>query len=177
MGMSLDADIMYGMVLRDGEGENLVDVPWMKDDDEDGDGDFEEWMAQQLGLEPLDYSTYPDAITDLRIPYAERYAKEKELRDAWSKANNTDEYYKKKRELLATVPVEIDGGGTDGYHTVILRLKASPKINAYYEAKEFDLDALAFTNEEQQSNRDARDFLAKYGVEWAPKWLLVPSYG
>lgn len=30
---------------------------------------------------------------------------------------------------------------------------------------------------EQIRGRDARDFLAQYGVEWAPKWLLVPSYG
>lgn len=175
MGMSLDADIMYGMVLRDGEGENLVDVPWTKDDDEDGDEDFEEWMAQQLGLQPLDYSTYPQV--DRSLPYEKRFAKGRELQEEWRKANNADAYYKKRRELIATVPVEIDGGGTEDYHTIILRLKASPKINAYYGAKEFDPGTLGFTNEEQQHSMDARDFLARYGVEWAPKWLLVPSYG
>lgn len=185
MGMSLDAEIMYGMVLFDGE-ETITNVPWRKSGDDEGEWDedeekeevdFEDWIAVQLGLEPLDYSTYPERINDHRIPYMERYAKEREMQEAWGKANNTDAYYAKKRELLATVPVEEDYGGTDGFHSIVLRLKGLPKIQAYYGPKEFDPDALAFTNEEMQRNRDARDFLARYGVEWAPKWLLVPSYG
>lgn len=172
--MSLNAEIMYGMVLFDGE-ETVVNVPWRKsgDDDEDEDEDFENWIVIQLGLEPLDWSTYPEeSYVPTRGNYTEYTAKMKVLRDEWAKRVDSKAYYAKAKELLATVPVEEDYGGTEDYHTIILRLKDSPKVNAYYSAVAFDPMAL-----EVPEDGAAIAFLGSFGVNWVGRWLLVPSYG
>lgn len=175
MGMSLTADIMYGMVLHDGE-ETVVNVPWRKsgdDEDEDNEEDFEDWVVAQLGLAPLDWSTYPEERYDYhsKESYDAYSARMKVLSDAWSERVGSKAYYAKKEELLDTVPVEEAWGGIEGYHTIILRLKGSPKVEAYYAAA-FDPMAL-----EVPDDSAAIAFLEPFGVKWVGSWLLVPSYG
>ena len=170
MGMSLDAEIMYGMVLFDGE-ETLINVPWRKSGD-----DFEDWIVAQLGLEPLDYSTYPEERYDYHSgeSYEAYSARMKELADAGGKRMDSKAYYAKKRELLTGAPVEEEWGGTDGFHSIILRLKASPKAYANHHPREFDPSGLVV---DAEVDLHAKRWLAGFDVVWEPKWLLVPSYG
>lgn len=169
MGMSLDAEIMYGMVLHEGD-ETIVDVPWGEDNDEEG---FEDWVVVQLGLAPLDWSTYPDEHFDRKKEsYTEYTTRTKVLSDAWKERVGSKAYYAKKGELLDTVPVEEAWGGTEDYRTTILRLKGSPRINAYYSFTSFDPMTLVIPDDSV-----AVTFLEPFGVKWAGSWLLVPSYG
>lgn len=179
MGMSLDAEIMYGMVLSMGD-ETVVNVPWRKSgdeevggDDENEDEDFDGWVVEQLGLEPLDWSTYPETRWyPQEESYTEYSVRSKAHSDAWSKRVGADVYYAKKKELLATVPVEETYGGTEDYHCIVLKLKGSPVINAYYDAVAFDPMTLFVSDDSA-----AATFLEPFDVKWVGSWLLVPSYG
>lgn len=179
--MSLDAEIIYGMLLAKGD-ETIVNVPWRKSGDDEGDWDededkeeedFDDWILVQFGLAPLDYSTYPEIRWDPQgESYTEYSVRSKALSDEWGKRVGSDEYYAKKKELLATVPVEETYGGTEDYHCIILRFKSSPTIGAYYDAEEFDPMTLLVPDDSA-----AVAFLEPFGVKWVGKWLLVPSYG
>lgn len=185
MGVDVDAEIMYGMVLCN-EDETFVKVPWRKtweDDDYDRDDesepDFEKWVLEQLGLPDLDWSTYPNISQDYQggETYDAYRARQKVATDAWDKLVGYEAWSAKKKELLATVPVEEDSGGSDSYRTHILRLKGLPKIRANWTPEAFNPEDLILGPIDALHNRDARDFLLEYNVIWEPKWLLVPSYG
>lgn len=170
MGVDVDAEIMYGMVLYD-EDETYVEVPWRNDDSDDED--FESWVVQQLGLEPLDYSDYPKQLPyDRAIPYEARRAQEKKEHEEWSKRVGSEAHHEKRRELLATVPVEEASGGTDQWRVTLLRLKGPPVIRASYSPQVFDPMTLLVSDDSA-----AIAFLEPYGVKWVGEWLLVPSYG
>ena len=170
MGMDVDAHIYYGMVTEQEEDYDLPEYPWVNEDEDD---DFEGWALRHLGLKPLDYSTYPQIRYLTGQDYTEHRRLEKEAQERWAREVGADAYYERRRELLATVPLEERGGGYQGNITILV-LKAAPSFNASYEALPFDPLALHVGGWEDEK---ASKFLEPFGVKWEPKWLLVPYYG
>lgn len=182
MGVSIDADIVFGEARYSEDGEIW---PW----DDEGDpfyshdpneeNGFEYWLMRQAGLAPLDWDSYPDYRESWKLPRSEYEAWEAQHQlniKAWEERVGYEEYRAKEQAITDSCPFLITWAGNmlSDVSEVIVYLKKAHKVNAYYSAEKFNPSELHVP---QAWVADAQEWAREHGFTWEPSWLLVPSYG
>lgn len=169
MGISITAAIAYGC-WYDPEDE---DLDWMDAlRDEDDDFDFDAIIARHAGIEPLDYSGYPEQP---RFPYTPEQDKEhRQAVKEWREANDADAYYARRREAINAAPLDIDHAGHGDNPIYVIHIRGL-RFEAYW-APEPVPDELDYGLSAERID-EARAFAAELGILWnSPEWLLYPYY-
>ncbi|WP_157224922.1 hypothetical protein [Nocardia thailandica] len=184
MGSSPSADVYFGYDLPEPEYNYDTDTTnepqWMQDDE-----DWEDELARRLGWIEVPFpADYPDGRQELwRLPREARELAEKTIRDRQQTFQETSPDYQawsasrdRRRELLATVPVELDSYGCDGGDPqYAVRIKAS--VQHVYGWSSTRLNPLV---EQPEWRGQLARFVELLGLDVGdaePGWHLNCTYG
>lgn len=167
MGMHASADLFFGVLLYDPEGDENPDLPFFDPESEDEDEDsgvsesFENWAAEKFGGITRPDFTYP-ARTDV-TPEAES------IKQAFTA------YWNAKHEFLKSLPVEVDSVGHHEFSRYYLKLREWGARVGGYDCDPVEPDKLAITNDHRMIFANAMAYL---GLELPdPQIHLAASYG
>lgn len=158
MGLTITATISYGCWYDPERLHNFLD--------EDDDFDFDAIITRHAGIEPLDYSDYPER--DYSVENEKYQAAVKE----WDKANNVDAYYSRCREAINAAPLRLDyaGHGDNPIYVIYLRGR---RFEAYWSPESVPD---SWTIDDRDIAR-AKGYADELGIPWeSPEWLLYPYY-
>lgn len=170
MGISINAYVAFGISV-DPEDE---DTDWFSDlADDDGDFDFEEFICKRAGLEPLDYSGYPDSPsyginwTEARVEYDRLVAE-------WRERVGASAYFARKSEIIAACPLDQGYAGHLDNPVYVFYLRGTEQ-QAYWSPEPLDLGPLL--SPDPVKIEAAKNWATGAGIPWDnPQWLLYPSY-
>lgn len=164
MGMSADAHLAYGYDLGSGEDFKAAErgeygepkLPWLTDDDEEGEHD-----------------DFEDAATKLLLASAG-------FTEEWAPEAAEGGYYDRKRVAEERHGIDFDYSGHSDYVGWMLIAQGSERSVEWDEAMALDLAELAALPGHHGWDEKLAAALKTLGItptQDGPKWLVYPSYG
>lgn len=166
MGISITATIAYGCWYDPDD-----DLDWLEDLlDEDDDFDFDGIIARHAGIEPLDFTNYPDRGT---FPYSKEFEEEHDKAyKRWREEVGADEYYDRKAAAIKAAPLDLDYAGHGERPTYVIHLRGH-RWETYWSPEAIP-DTWVVNDADIAK---AKAFAAELGIPWDnPDWLLYPFY-